>query len=175
MPADRRAVVAAGAAIALPAVAADIGEDLFAIGRRASAQPVHAAPGQMQGGADADQGGEQFGEVDIVGSVVQMPAVGVVVEPRMMGMLRQQEIERLGPVAFGGGIDDRRPVLEEIGDSGQVAAAYPLAEDQVRIPAAFGQLDRRPRWVIGEFGGQSDRCLTVRVEMHKPITAEWVG
>lgn len=139
----RVAVVAAGRTEALPATAAGVGEDPGAVAGGAPAEPVHPAAGQVQRGADAEQGGEHVAEADVVGPVVQVPAVGMVGQPGMSGIPCQQGVQGAGAGPGVLGLDHLEPVVEKHPHLVEIAAAGPAVDHQVVVEAAFGQCGQR--------------------------------
>ena len=170
MPAYGVPIGARGGAVALAAVARGVGVDLVAAVGRAPAEPVHAAAGEVQRGAGADQGPQLAREGDRLVAVVDVPRPGVRGQPRVRGGLGEQDVEQCRPALGLIGVDDLTPLVQEGEDLGKVRRGRAALEDHAGPFAAGHQLGGRLGAPVGQVDGQHDRILAVRVELHKGIT-----
>ena len=143
VPAHRVAVRAARGAVALPAGPRRVGEDGAALVDRAAPQPVHPAARQVQRRPDGDQGG-QHGAEGLTGvAVVQVPAAGVVGQPRVGGGRGEHAVQRRRTVALVLRVDDPLPRVQGGEHAVDVVRRDRDLQHQPGGAATVGELVRR--------------------------------
>jgi hypothetical protein len=88
--------------------------------------------------------------------------------------LGEQPVQELGAAGVVGCIDDLTPPVDQGPDCCQVALIDGHVDDDTGGAAALDQILDAARLVVGQVDDQLDRVLSVRVEMHKDITARLV-
>ena len=173
-------VRAADAAVALVAVARDVDYDVAARVSRvvpgvASTESVHAARGQMECGAHANDGFQDVRESLVLVAVMEVPAFMIMIgQPWVGGDCCHVLIEQFGAPLRHRFIDDGHPTVDH-GAYTSVIGWSRLRERHLHPVLARAVDDARTVFgpVVRERGGEQDRVLAVRVEMHKDITSCW--
>jgi threonine/homoserine/homoserine lactone efflux protein len=133
---------------------------------------MDAPGGEVKSGTDADDRGEHVREGPVRIPVVQMPSLAVVVcQPRMRGLGGHLFIQEHGATLGLRLIDDPQPVVDDPSSRGMIFLGGGESHCHPELMGALHDSLPGGGPVVGERGGQQYRILSVRVELHKAITA----
>jgi hypothetical protein len=127
----------------------------------------------VQRGAHADEGAQHPGEGDVVVPVVKVPSLVVMTDQtRMARPALQQVVEQPRTGVLVSRVDDGDPVGEQAAGPLQVPPGDRSIDVEAGRIAASLQFGGGLRRIIHQIRGQIHRIGAVRVEQHKPITAQ---
>lgn len=135
-------------------------------------QPMHAASRQVQRCSNTEYGMQNVGKGLAFVPIMQVPALVIMFgEPGIGRRGRHLRIEQRGASLVTRGVNDGEPIINDSAHPRMIIGTHGKLHGHTKVAGPLQNGFPVQRKVIGERLGEENGIFSVRVEMHKTITA----